>query len=441
MWGRLRARALSRAFAERLGGPVPPVLAGSLIGLELEYVVRRRSEGRQVDFATLVHGLGLTPRGLDPTDPDAYWLPGGTLLTTDETEAELAESPVATRPGFVDTLVRRAQASRAWLAERLGSEGYVLEGGSTHVSVAAPDRGLDRLCLAYARSWAPAIMLLLDDASSPGLLVRPRPGRIELCGEFAKGDDLRAAALFAVGSTLAAMDGHASASTQPLPQVRLALRMGDQRFGWYVDRRAAGPDLYAEGRSARLVTADGRTRTAQEHLEQAWSLSRSRLACHARPEDLAIVDRLIEGRAPLRVERAPDDGVDPAPTDGGELPGVADATAYGRALAIRRRPGYELAPVMLTWQIAVFVVVSSEHDRRAFAVVPGRVLGRFLGMLEHGRLDDVLGAYLAAPPTGRKLPARPHVDRAGLYDALHIRPALLAPERLLVSPGAFVEPG
>ena len=114
--------------------------------------------------------------------------------------------------------------------------------------------------------------------------------------------------------------------------------------------------------------------------------------------------------------------------------GPPATTAYGRALGARRRPGFDVAPVMLTWQLAVFVV-ASDADRRAFAVVPGRQLGRFLGRLDRGQLDDTISRFLAAPAGGRRMPARPLVARPGLYDALHLRPALLPPERALVNPG------
>lgn len=70
------------------------------------------------------------------------------------------------------------------------------------------------------------------------------------------------------------------------------------------------------------------------------------------------------------------------------------------------------------------------------AVRRGVARGRFLKMLDRGLLDEAIRAYIDHPASGRRLPARPHVERAGLYDAMHMRPALLPPERPLVSPGA-----
>lgn len=50
-------------------------------------------------------------------------------------------------------------------------------------------------------------MLLLDRASSSGIYLRPRPGRLEICGEFADGVRLRAVSAFVAGSVRATARG------------------------------------------------------------------------------------------------------------------------------------------------------------------------------------------------------------------------------------------
>lgn len=441
MISRWRAWRRSAEFERRLGGRARPPLVGSLIGVEHEYIVRRATDRKRVNFAQLIHRLGAVPRGLDPLDPNAYLMPSGAVVTADETEAEIALAPLATRPGFSHRLVDRVAATSSWLVEHMPAGYFLGEGVSTHLSVAAPERLLERACAVYARAWAPALMLLLDDRVSPGLLVRPRPGRIELAGEFVTGDDLRAAALFALGSVLAVIAGleRRGAELEPL---NLSLRMGDQRFGWYVDRAAGGSDLYRVGRSTPLATSTGRPLSAQQLLAAAWALARPQLHLHATPAELALVDELVGARRRLRVERpagatgasAPDGQPDGQPA-GQPARSADEPTAYGRSLGARVRPSFELAPVMVTWQLAVFLIFRPADGRRAFAVVPGRMLGRFLRRLERGVLDATIVAYLDASVGSRRIPARPHVGRAALYDVLYMRPALLPAERALHRPG------
>lgn len=439
MIGRLRRvyrlRRLSEEFGRRLGDPAAYV-DGSLIGLEHEYLIRRRVDGKRVNFAQLIRRLAPSQRGLEPADANAYWLPSGTIITADETEAELALSPTAARPGFTTVLGRRVAAAEGWLSAALPAAYVLGDGVSSHFSVAVR-RGLEAaLAERYARSWAPAMMLLLDDRNSPGILVRPRPGRLELCGEFARGDDLRTAALFALGSTLAVISSLEGRGPKPAP-LDLRLRMGDQRYGWYVDRAAGGSDLYEVGRDARFRTESGAIVSAQRHLAAAWSLARPWLRRHAQPDELALVDDLVDGTRPLRIERRDDSGGLPAvvAAEADAQAALEPATAFGRALGPRSRLSFDLAPVMVTWQVAVFVIARRADYRRAFAVVPGRLLGRFLKRLERGLLDVVIEDYLEASTGGRRMSARPHDDRAALYDALHVRPALLAVERPLLRPG------
>ena len=54
----------------------------------------------------------------------------------------------------------------------------------------------------FSRSFAPSLMLLMDAPSSPGLLVRPRRGRLEFGGEFVTGNQLAAAVLLAAGGAI-----------------------------------------------------------------------------------------------------------------------------------------------------------------------------------------------------------------------------------------------
>lgn len=147
--------------------------------------------------------------------------------------------------------------------------------------------------------------LLMDRTRSPGMLVRPRPGRLELCGEFVADNAARAAVAFAVGS-VRALAGMNRADRRDLA-LQTRIEPAVERYGCYVDRNAFGPDLYAVGRVAALAPVRGeRARTAQQHLERTWTLARAALAGVGTAEDLAAADAMVAGRTPLPCEIASD---------------------------------------------------------------------------------------------------------------------------------------
>src|SRR5690349_10864594 len=120
-------------------------------------------------------------------------------LTCDESEAELASPPVDLAPGFGALLRRYAAAARATLGELLPA-GCEVRGYSTHISISVPGPANAARAEAYAKRFGPLFGLLVDKRDSRGIYVRPRPGRLELCGEFVEGRRLEAVAAFAAGT-------------------------------------------------------------------------------------------------------------------------------------------------------------------------------------------------------------------------------------------------
>lgn len=241
-------------------------------GVEHEYVVDGPS-GR-VDARTVIDALNLGVRA-DPTDPHAQRCPWGAVAE----------------------VVALAAVGRAALAEALGG-GCRLEGFSTHLNVTAPRRGDQRLALRFATVFAPSLMLLLDRPISPGLLVRPRPGRLEVGDDFAEGRALEVALTFAIGATLAATTMSRRVARDLA--VEVSLQAAVERYGWYVDRRAFGCDLYALGREAPLRVGRSRQqRKAGEHLVLTWGLARAALAGLSSEGELAAVDEVVTGCTPL----------------------------------------------------------------------------------------------------------------------------------------------
>jgi HYR domain len=420
-------RRLSEALRLQVPGEEPPG-PGGLLGLELEFSVRSPRGGR-VHFGSLIHRLALDGTALDPGDPNAYWCSWGGVITSDGAEAEIATPPVRARPGFAARLEAWAHAGEAEL-RRAVPRGIRLDGYSAHFSAAMPARLNDRVCRLYAETFAADLMLLMDRADSPGLLVRPRPGRTELCGEFIKDESLAAAAAFVAGSTraCAAAVCRRSARTALPPRLEVRPARAVHRYGWYVDRGAFGTDLHAASRRALLRRASGGTVCAQSHLEHAWAAAREALADDAAASDLQAAEAMVTGSLPLPAEHgqladAPGGqrGEDARfPLDGTVVPDIPRLCAHVR-------PGYTLRPVAATWDFTVFE--ASGPARSAYACIPRDSLPGFAAALEEGALDDAIAAYLALSTRRRVLSAARQTTSPGLYDKMGAPAELLAPER------------
>ncbi|MDQ1385233.1 MAG: hypothetical protein QOG65_2612 [Actinomycetota bacterium] len=286
----------SRLTRRRARRTSPRARTGTLVGLEHEFSIFDGST--RVDFRTLIHALAIEGVRADPSDPNAYRCPWGGVITCDGREAEIAIPPVEVSPGFVRRAFDYADRGEASLRDLV--PGHRLDGYSSHISVSFAERNDRRAARRYARTFAPAMMLLMDRASSPGLLVRPRPGRLELCGEHVSGAVARGALAFAVGSVRALVGANRRALGAL--RVRVRLEPAIERYGIYVDRRAFGPDLYTAGRAAELRTRDGAPRSAQQQLELAWTLARQSVAADFAEDDLDAIDRMVRNEIPLPCE-------------------------------------------------------------------------------------------------------------------------------------------
>lgn len=269
-------------------------------GVEHEY--RVLTARGPVDARTIIDDLDLGPR-VDPTDPHAHRGPWGGVVTADGAEAEVATPPVLVAPSAVATVAALARRGRAVLDDALGDDRW-LEGYSTHLNVSVPRRGDRRAAMRFARSFAAPLMLLLDLPTSPGLLVRPRPGRLELGGEYAESTDLEVALTFTIGAVLASR----SARRVRGLALDIDLEPARERYGWYVDRRAFGADLYTLGRSTPLrFSGSGTTILAGQHLEATWVVVRAQLVGLLGADELAMVDAVVGSTEPL--PRPAQDGV------------------------------------------------------------------------------------------------------------------------------------
>jgi hypothetical protein len=364
-----------------------PDASARRVGVEHEYQLVGRAG--IVDARALWPTIRLDGARLDPGDANAVRCRWGGVVTTDGQEAEVATPPCRLGAGGVELASRFADVGAAALRAAL-PDAVSMRGYSTHLNVEADDRRARQVARSIADRMAPAVMLLLDRADSPGLLVRPRHRRVELGGEFQRGDTLVAALTLSAGAVLAAERAARRGSRTRLPP-RLALRIvpSPQRHGWYVDRRAGGDDLYEHGRAARLRTEAGRTRRGQDVLEPTWSLARPLVADHVSAPALAIVDRVVGGERPLPCE-LPDFG-DPGP------PVVATPPAPGASLLDpRRRGAITITTVAATWRAVTLRAESAGAVR--WINVPAEHIDGFLAALDAGALDRWLHRRVGGRP-------------------------------------------
>ena len=354
---------------------------GRLIGVEREYEVA--DEHGPVDVRRLWALLPSPGASLDPGDPLARRGPSGGVITADGRHGEVATPPVVLRPGCTTDVLALAGAGEHHLAAQLSPR--KLTGYSTHLNVQVADRRVVSVARLIAGRLALPLMLALDRRDSPGLLVRPRPGRLEIGGEFVCGDQLRAAMGLTVGMVMLAEHRPALArprlSCLPRPEVTPAV----ERFGWFVDRRAFGPDLYAGGRDTRLGAL-----TAGAVLLRLWESARPHTRGVLADSEIDLVDRAVTGDLPLPLE---------LPTnDDGAVPLAPGGRDYGP----RNRGGIEVRVLRATWWRAVLEIRGPASER--WLTVPGRALDALLDALDGGELDADLALLTGQHTRTRGLP-------------------------------------
>lgn len=395
-------RWLRAELARLLDEPRP---RGRRVGIEQEFVVTRG--GTTVDFASVARAGWLPGKRLDRGDPHAHRLPWGGVITADGREAEIATPPATLAPGFTHRLSDWLARGRTELDASLG-EDFRIDGGSTHVNVEVADRQATPIAKRFVARHSLAMMLLLDRKHSPGLLVRPRRGRLELGGEYVTGPQLVAASVFAAA---AVMDCQRVGRRSTYG--KFAVEPARERFGYYVDRRAFGGDLYNTGRATTI----GR-RTAQWNLQRSWEIVRPDAATFATRTELATTDAVVRGDHPLPCERPDADDAHPD-----------TFTSWGPDLtATSHRFGFELVAVLATWEQVVFQL--THHERSWLLAVPAERAGLLLRLFTSGLLDAYLRRIVATPDTAfEPLLAADQIGRGGVFGKLGNGTTLQPPER------------
>lgn len=357
-------------------------------GIEQELVVRRGIE--VVDFAAFARTHALPGIRVDPDDPHAHRQATGGVITVDGAEAEIATEPQPLGPNFTVGLSTSLQCLRSGLDAVLTDAGEMsAQGVSTHLNVEIKDSIVVDAARRFAARHSAAMMLLLDRVTSPGLLVRPRRGRLELGGEYAVGKQLTAATVFAAAAALdCERSRHVKLRSQP------TLQQARARFGWYVDRNSFGPDLYRDGRSARL----GRL-TGQDLLDWSWSRSRPQVERLVAEHELRAVDDVVAGRHPLPCEQ-PDV----------EKDNSAATKIQATNLTVERVLGpVTVRPVLASWDHVAFAVTGGSGVR--YVAMPEASVVEWLSAFESGQLTGWC-LHLLNQPAAR-LPVLVNADDVG----------------------------
>jgi hypothetical protein len=435
-------------------GPHASGAPGNLVGVEHEFVLR--SGTRRVDARRALDLTSLAAPALDPGDAHARRLSWGGVVTFDGPELEIVTPPLVTRPGFASEVADDCARGRRDAAAFL-PDGLRLEGFSTHLNVSVTPGREVVVAKRFIGAFSAAMMLLLDGTESPGILVRPRPGRLEVGGEYQAGSALVAALTFAVGAVRCCdvprrtwTRSTRSHEAALVPMVERAV----ERFGWFIDRSAFGGDLYRAGRESVLPVRGGGTVRAAEHLAAAWHRAQRALGDDLGDAERQLVDAVLDGRLPLPCEatpatidtfsapsgagsdssrtiaelaaarRSPSRVARPATSDRAGEP--SRRSPFGSLIVPRRRGSLRLSAEVVTWGFVVFAL--SDGTRSCHLTVPGRALEAFLERVDAGACDDEMHHHLDRPrkATLARVSQTRSVDA---YGDLPDPAALLPPER------------
>ncbi len=389
-----------------------------VVGIEHEY--RVSAAGQSIDFRDIIHDLLIPGCRIDPGDTHAYRTTTGLKITCDGPEAEIATPQISLSSGLVDNLAAWTGHGARQLLKSVG-DAYGLQGVSTHISVSVDNDRAARASGMFSRTFAPALMLLMDAPSSPGLLVRPRRGRLEFGGEFVTGNQLAAAVLLAAGGAIVSerAAGSFRAKSKLPPPVRVDVVSAVDRYGWYVGRDAFGVDLYRIGRDTVLKREFIGTITAQECLESSWAAARTALQGFVDDEDFLVPDDIVAGRAELPMESGLNQ-CPPASTR--SVPPVP----LGVAMADVHTPDLVLRAVAATWD---FVVFATQATFESFVSVPVPSLDRFLKDAVAGDWDERLMASRDSVDSARILRTFFDASTIGIWSNFEYSMLLAPPER------------
>jgi hypothetical protein len=169
----------------RGSAPRIPSATEGAVGIECEYWFYE--DGLQRDFGQYIGPLvEMTALPLRCESPTQFRMPDGHVLSADGWYIEMATPPEPLRPHTPRELAADVIQSRNWLIEwleacsaRVGRQ-YRLNGYSTHLNLQTEPGRQERLAHAFALRYSPLFLYLTCLPDTRAMMVRPRPGRLEL---------------------------------------------------------------------------------------------------------------------------------------------------------------------------------------------------------------------------------------------------------------------
>lgn len=374
---------------------MPAVAPGDalLLGLEQEFDL---SDGDQdLDFR------GLYPRAIGRARSfpfrncdSAAIVEAGYMLGCDGKEAEFATAPIHLNGDGPLALAHEAIRCRSHMLQLLHGAGVpVVRGYSTHLSVSVPPGREREIAEAFSFMLAPALVLLLEARSSPGLLLRPRRGRLEVGSEYVDDESQLTAAIAFLAGAVQAYLFHPE-RWRELPRLaRRKWQEADIRPGIYLPRDAYGESIHNLGRSALLELEGGGTIASGEVLRLCGDLALCALEGLVKPRGLQALREAISRPGSLQIERGGDSA-----RIGPLRPGRAAAEAYTlRRLTRPLDNGLTLR--FIDWEGAAFdwkragtdvvLGVPWSHLPAIFSAAPSRIMAQMPAGGPQGRLDSL----------------------------------------------------
>ena len=274
-----------------------------LIGVEQEFDLFNGE--RYIDFRKLFSQVVAHTRSVPFRNCDsAVILEAGYMLACDGWEAEFATAPISSAgngPAAVAHEVVRCRMHMLQLLKRVGVR--QVRGYSTHINISVPIGREWELAWAFAESVAPALILLMEARQSPGLLIRPRRGRLEIGSEYLDDEGQLAAAIVFLTGVI-----HAYPYNQTLwkqfPRVRLKKwEDANIRPGIYLPHDAYGESMHELGRKAQIELESGEKITAGKILESCAELVLRELNKQVSERALKTLRRVVQQTGSLQIEQ------------------------------------------------------------------------------------------------------------------------------------------
>jgi hypothetical protein len=363
-----------------------------LAGMKLDF---------QLAFPAVARELGAVPfRSRDL----AAVVDAGYMLACDDTEAEFATAPVdLAGTGALELAGEVARCRESLLDALLARHADTVRGYSTHLNIGLRHGGETALALAVAELAGPSLTLLLEGPESPGLLIRPRPLRLEIGTEYVDSDELVVAGIMLLAGAVCALErGGGALVGWPRAHIE-RWEMGVMRGGVYLPRDAFGQSIHERGRDTRIALLGGGVAPAGAVLERAASLAVGELAGIVDPRCADVLLRVAGTRGALPVEHAGDVGLVR------RRPRRPMATASARLLsAVAASRHAASSPLFVDWHGAAFAVPG--RPGMAFGV-PWAALASFLDLAYR----HALGRLQAALPIGGLLRDLSQLASLGLF--------------------------